>query len=150
MFARRVFLGVMLITAACWNVQAASGRIVKVLPHFLDLEGRRALSPSLYERDAYQAHLRQFPEKRSGMRFDVQWKADSRPLTLKLELRGSKTPVGETLTLERLVKRKGWFSTWSSLTLQGDAYQQAGEVLAWRVSLWDGDQMLAEQKSFLW
>ena len=46
-----------------------------MLPHYLDKEGRHTLSPSLYERDAYQAILRQNPEKRGGMRFDVQWKA---------------------------------------------------------------------------
>ena len=34
------------------------GRIVKTLPLLLDLKGQTALSPSLYDRDAYQAHLR--------------------------------------------------------------------------------------------
>ena len=54
---------------------AGTGRVVKVLPHFLDLKGRHALSPSLYDRDAYQAQLRQHPEQRSGIRYDVLWRA---------------------------------------------------------------------------
>jgi hypothetical protein len=37
---------------------AKPAKIVKVLPHYVDLEGRIALAPSLFERDAYQAVLR--------------------------------------------------------------------------------------------
>jgi hypothetical protein len=36
------------------------------------------------------------------------------------------------------------------MRFDGDAYKQFGEVTAWRVSLWSGDQLLGEQKSFLW
>jgi hypothetical protein len=32
----------------------------------------------------------------------------------------------------------------------GDEYKKLGELVAWRVTLWDGDKLLAEQKSFLW
>src|SRR5258705_13546151 len=58
-----------------WQASAATGRIIKVLPHFLDLKGRHSLSPSLYDRDAYQARLRDHREERSGMRFDIEWKS---------------------------------------------------------------------------
>ena len=51
--------------------QAAEGKIIKVLPHLLDKKGRHTLSPSLYERDAYQAKLRTHPEDISALRFDV-------------------------------------------------------------------------------
>ncbi|MFO1511357.1 MAG: hypothetical protein U1F83_00330 [Verrucomicrobiota bacterium] len=73
---------------------AATGSIVKVLPHFLDLEGRHSVSPSLYDRDAYQAELRRHPEKRSGMRFDILWRGRSQrkekeKATLRVELRGA-------------------------------------------------------------
>ena len=70
---------------------AATGRIIKVLPHLLDLQGHHALSPSLYDRDAYQARLRQHPDLVSGIRFDVQWKAKgpmSAPLSVIVEMRG--------------------------------------------------------------
>src|SRR5438046_2660532 len=71
--------------------RAATGRVIKVLPHLLDEQGRHALSPSLYDRDAYQARLRQHPEHVSGIRFDVQWKSKGRaaePLSVIVEMRG--------------------------------------------------------------
>ena len=130
---------------------AAEGRIIKVLPHFLDRQGRHALSPSLYDRDAYQAVLRKHPDKRSGLRFDIQWKAKfagPNPMKLRIELRG--TQLGEMQSLEQTVQNKGPFSRWSALTVQNEAYEELGDVVAWRATLWDGDRMLAEKKSFLW
>ncbi len=47
-----------LLLATAWSATAAPAKVIKVLPHFLDQKGRHALSPSLYDRDAYQAHLR--------------------------------------------------------------------------------------------
>jgi len=130
---------------------AAEGRIIKVLPHFLDRQGRHALSPSLYDRDAYQAVLRKHPDKRSGLRFDIQWKAKfagPNPMKLRIELRG--TQLGEVQSLEQTVQNKGPFSRWSALTVQNEAYEELGDVVAWRATLWDGERMIAEQKSFLW
>src|SRR5437879_10178699 len=121
------------------NAEAATARIVKVLPHLLDNEGRHSLSPSLYERDAYQAFLRKNPEKCSGLRFDVQWKAkavDSKRLKLRLEVRGSK--AAEPLVLEETAPRNHWYHRWSSLTLVGESFRQLGEVIAWRATLREG------------
>jgi hypothetical protein len=150
---RRPFLFLLLCCLWAAPVQAATGRVIKVLPHFLDLQGRHTLSPSLYERDAYQAKLRQHPEERSGMRFDVQWKAATTapPLKLRVELRG--TARGELpakTVLETTVKPGGWFSHWTSLPLKGAEYEKIGEVTAWRVTLWEGDRLLSSQNSFLW
>ena len=39
---------------------------------------------------------------------------------------------------------------WSVLKLDGEQYKNFGEITAWRVTLWAGDEMLSEQKSFLW
>jgi len=136
------------------SAQAESAQILKVLPHYLDLEGRESLSPSLYERDAYQFILRHHPEQRSALRFDINWKAKrqgTEKLILRLELRSSNKEVLQApLVLERPVRPRRWFSRWNSLLLEGDDYRQFGQVLAWRVSLWRGDQLLADQKSFLW
>jgi hypothetical protein len=130
---------------------AASARLVKVLPHFEDSKGRIALNPSLYERDAYQVHLRKHPDERGGMRFDVQWKSrDTTRATLRLELRGNRGQVGTTETLEEAVVHRGLFGTWSEMHLKGERYVKFGELSAWRATLWDGDTLLAEQKSFLW
>jgi hypothetical protein len=140
-----------LAAGLAFNADAAAARIIKVLPHLLDHEGRHTLSPSLYERDAYQAVLRKNPAQCSGLRFDVQWKAKSAsgtPLKLRLEIRGN--TEARIIVLERPVPPNHWYNRWSSLTLEGESYQKAGEVLAWRATLWDGDKLLAEQKSFLW
>ena len=140
---------VWLLTAL--NATAAEDRVIKVLPHFLDLQGRHALSPSLYDRDAYQAHLRKHQEERTAIRFDVQWRVKSTKaenLKLRLELRGSKASL--PLTLEQTVKRNSNFSRWTAIKLEGDEYKNLGDVVAWRATLVDGEQPLAEQKSYLW
>ncbi|MDX1953240.1 MAG: hypothetical protein SFY81_13745 [Verrucomicrobiota bacterium] len=129
----------------------AEGRIIKVLPHFLDQEGRHTLHPSLYERDAYQAFLRSRPEDVSALRYDIQWKAGgSENLILKLEYRGSKMEPGETKSISRPVKKRWFGSSWSAIQLNKAEYDQAGAIIAWRVSIWKGTQLLADQKSFLW
>lgn len=138
---------------ATWSASAATTRVMKVLPHFLDQQGRHALSPSLYDRDAYQAQMRQNPALRSALRFDVHWKAKAtNPPTLRLraELRGTaQGNLPREVILETEVKT-GTLGRWSSLTLGGEEYKNFGEVTAWRVGLWDGDRLVAEQKSFLW
>lgn len=146
------FLALWIVLAGCaFDGQAAPARIIKVLPHLLDREGRSSLSPSLYERDAYQLVLRKNPAQCTGLRFDVQWRAGAAGashLKLRLEILGSKTP--KPLTLERAVPRSRWFHRWNSITLDRDGFQQVGEVVAWRATIWEGDKLLAEQKSFLW
>jgi hypothetical protein len=151
---RRLFqIALCCLLAAPLAAAAASGRIIKVLPHFLDAKGRHALSPSLYDRDAYQAYLRVHPKLRSGMRFDVQWKARglAAPLKLRVELIGTaRGDLPARLVLEYDVKAGGWFSHWTSLPLTGEEYRKLGNLTGWRATLWQGDRLLGEQKSFLW
>ena len=149
----RYFIFVFLL-AATFSAVAATGRVTKVLPHFLDLKGRHSLSPSLYDRDAYQAQLRQHPEQRSALRFDVLWRATGVKTKLKLraELRGTahgNLPRQTTLETELDPKLAGR-SRWSKVKLAGEEYKNFGDVTAWRVTLWDGEQLVGEQKSFLW
>ncbi|MEI7729051.1 MAG: hypothetical protein WCO56_05750 [Verrucomicrobiota bacterium] len=133
------------------SAQADSAMVIKVLPHFLDLKGRQSLSPSLYARDAYQAKLRREHDQRSALRFDVQWKASGYTnLKLRVELRGMKEKLPTLRTLEAPVTKQSWLSTWTQLTLGGDDYKAFGELAAWRATLWNGDQMVGEQTSFLW
>ena len=146
-----MLLQLVLAAGFAFNAGAATARIVKVLPHLLDNEGRHTLSPSLYGRDAYQAFLRKNPDKCSGLRFDVQWKvkaADWSRLRLRLEIRGSKE--SQPLVLDRLARRNHWYNRWTSLTLDEESYRKVGDVISWRATLWEGDKLLAEQKSFLW
>ena len=153
----RLILLLALCSCTGWSVsaQTASGRVIKVLPHFLDLNGRHSISPSLFDRDAYQAYLRVHPEMRSGVRFDIQWKS-SRPipagLKFRLELVGSaRGGLISRLTVEQLARPDGtWLGPWSSIIIGSDEYRDLGEITAWRLSLWDGAQLLSEQKSYLW
>jgi hypothetical protein len=149
-----LWLSLLCWLAACLPAQAATGRVLKVLPHFLDLDGRNTRTPSLYDRDAYQFFLRDHPEKRSAIRFDVQWKAKGpfeNKLKLRLEVRGiAQGNLPKQLVVESPVQPPSWFSRWNSLSLNGDDYKQFGEVTAWRVTLWEDDRLLSEQKSFLW
>ena len=152
---RRLLIPLILFCSFMFAVSASAGagKIIKVLPHFLDAQGRHTKSPSLYDRDAYQAWLRQHPEARSGVRYDVQWKARkvTGPLKLRVELRGiAEGNLPRQKTIETELKPGHRWSHWSGVALTGDDYKAFGEVTAWRVTLWDGDQQLGEQKSFLW
>jgi len=153
---QRLFSGIIVLCllAPVPQTFGATGRVIKVLPHFLDLKGRAALSPSLYDRDAYQVELRDHPEKRSGIRFEMQWKTKGpvwSDLKLRVELRGvAQGGSPKQMILERELEGGGWFSHWTSVTLLGQDYKTIGEVTAWRVTLWEGTDLLGEQKSFLW
>lgn len=132
---------------------ATEGRVYKVLPEFLDLDGRADLTPSLYDRDAYQAFLRRNPTKISGLRYDIQWKAKgstSDQLKLRVELRGVVEGSVPKQTVLELPVKQHRSSHWSSIRLAGGDYKAFGDVTAWRVTLVDGDKVLSEQKSFLW
>ena len=132
---------------------STQSRVVKVLPQFLDLKGRSALSPSLYDRDAYQARLRTHPAERSGIRFHVQWRAylaHDTNLTIRVEMRSDardKKPQNKTLETQIESRKK---SGWTSVDFTGEEYKKFGEVTAWCVTLWKGDQRIGQQKSFLW
>ena len=149
-----IFAAILCLLTLSASADTAPARVMKVLPHFLDTNGLHTLNPSLYERDAYQAYLREHPEKCSGIRFDVQWKNRAPvfgKLTLRVELRGiveGKLP--RQRILQQDVEPSGWFGRWTSLGLVGREYRDFGEVTAWRVILLEDNQVLAEQKSFLW
>ena len=148
---RRLVLLSLALLACGLNAQAARGKVLKVLPHLLDQQGRHTLHPSLYERDAYQNHLRQHREKCGGLRFDIHWKADKVAfpgLKLRLEARGSKAP--RPVVLEAGLERRPWYKRWTSLKLEGQTFQELGDLVAWRATLWEGATLVAEQKSFLW
>lgn len=127
---------------------ARPGKISKVLPHWLDLQAHHTLSPSLLERDAYQAKLRADRGLCSGIRFDVKWSRNTGgDVKLQLELRV--TGDAKPIVREQAIKpsRRGG---WDSVTLDGDVFKGIGKLIAWRVRLLDGDAVLAERRSFLW
>ncbi len=150
---RRLLL-LLLVALAPAAAHAAGGRVYKVLPQYLDANGRESLTPSLYDRDAYQAFLRRNPDKRTALRFAVQWNAPvsrTNEWKLRIELRG--VPQGDQprqAIIELPLSPHHGLSRWDSVVLKGDDYKAFGDVTAWRTTLWDGDQLLDEQKSFLW
>jgi hypothetical protein len=128
-----------------------TGRVQKVLIHRLDAEGRHMLSPSLYERDAYQAKLRANPSLCHGLRFDIEWKTSAPakvPLTFRVEIRSTKDP--QLFTVDQTVHRPPWYNRWTGIRLDKATLDRLGEIVAWRVSLWDGERLLSDQRSFLW
>ena len=153
MRALLIVLSLLGVVTAARAADAVSGRIVKVLPFFLDQQGRNAKSPSLYDRDAYQAWLIQHTNQISALRYDVQWKATPAPeakIKIAVELRGIGTnSLPKLETLETNVV-PGKYRQWTSIPLAGEDYKNIGTVVAWRVRLWNDSQLLGEQKSFLW
>ena len=144
-------LPLILLTAG--TMEASDGKVIKALPEFLDANGHSALSPSLYERDAYQAYLRHHPQERKALQLAVQWKASGvnwDNVKLCAELRGVSGNSLTNLVLSLPVKKNGLFTTWTDFKLEGDAFKKFGELAAWRVTLWEGDQQLGSLQSFLW
>ncbi len=81
----------------------------------------------------------------------MQWKGrDASAFKLRIEMRGGHEKEPTILVTEKTVKPPKLFRKWSVLEVTGEDYKKFGELLAWRATLWDGDKLLAEQKSFLW
>lgn len=154
-----LFSSLFLLVALAGNLRADSasnpitGRVVKVLPLLMDTNSAVAPSPSLFDRDAYQAYLLAHTNDVSGIRFDVNWSArHARGMNLKvrMELKGiGANGLPTQVALEQTVTPKA-FHHWTSLTLNGPGYKNFGVLAAWRATLWNGGQMLGEQESFLW
>jgi hypothetical protein len=146
------------IVAACLllfapALVAGEGKVIKVLPLYLDSKGHDSLNPSLYERDAYQALLRKHPDQRHALRFVVQWKASKvnwSNVCIVVENRGVQGNSFVNRTIQHPVRRIDWFSKWESIDITGKDFETMGELAAWRVTLREGDTILGEQKSFLW
>jgi hypothetical protein len=152
---RRLLTVLLLLVSfsAAFASEIERGRIVKVLPLFLDLKGHDAVSPSLFDRDAYQAYLRAHTNEVSAVRFDflLQVKNPSvEKYKLRVELRGVGEGGKPTQTVLEQEAAPRLLRRWNSLTLGGADYKNFGSLIAWRATLWRGDELLSEQKSFLW
>jgi hypothetical protein len=103
----------------------------------------------------YQAMLRDHPDRRSALRFYIQWKTKGpvwEPLTVRVEIRGNaEGNLPKQLVLEQPMENPGGsFSHWTSVTLSRDDYKKIGSVTAWRVTFWEGKTLLGLQQSYLW
>ncbi len=135
------------------SIFTPTGRVIKVLPLLMDKKSQVAPTPSLFDRDAYQANLLKHTNDVSGIRFDICWTAhhaSGLQLKLHLDLKGVGTGGLPTqMVLEQTVTPK-LFRHWISLTLTGSDYKKFGTLAAWRSTLWNGDQLIGQQQSFLW
>ncbi len=149
-----VLLGSLGSATQTWATETVpTGSIVKVLPLLLNRTGHDALSPSLFDRDAYQFYLRAHTNEISGIRYDVLWKAagtSGQPVKIMVELKAVGPDGGpRQQTLEASVT-PGRFHHWTEIPLTGEDFVKLGPVVAWRTSIWSGDQLLGSQQSFLW
>ncbi|MEC8927866.1 MAG: hypothetical protein VX705_01515 [Verrucomicrobiota bacterium] len=150
-------VGLILVLGLCvgcasWPVVGGKARILKVLPHYVDQDGRHSQGPGLLDRDIYQQELRGRPEDVKALRFDVKWVGrglDPKQTKLRIELRSSKAGV-EGVTLEEKARPRRMFSSWTTVAMAADIYAAFGVMESWRVTLWEGDRLVSEQKSFLW
>jgi hypothetical protein len=142
----------MLIVATTVIATAAEQRVIKVLPHLMDKEGRIAKSPSLFERDAYQQWLRENPDQQSGVRYDILWQSYiSGEYTLKLELLGRvENGRANARTVELKLDVKDRLRHWNHIKFEGEEFHGFGQIVAWRVSIWQDGEILAKEQSFLW
>ena len=150
---RRFYIAFAIMLLLAPVVQAGEGKVVKVLPQLLDEHGRQTLSPSLYERDAYQFTLHKNPKLRAGARLVVQWKAkkvDWAKLRLRAEIRCLLGDDLHTVTMEEPAVKNGHFSSWSEFRIEGADYKTFGQIVAWRVTLFEGDHQINQLESFLW
>ncbi len=132
---------------------ADGAKIIKVLPHLLDKNGKNSVAPSLFERDAYQAHLRLHPQDVYGVRYDVQWRnrqSHETTLKLRLQIRSDNTKNSTPTLIETEVKPTRYWSRWSSISIPVDTYKKLGHVISWKVELLSGEEVIAQQSSFLW
>ncbi len=151
---RRPILAILLTFLALAPLaRAEQARVVKVWAQYLDKRGRHTLEASLFKRDAFQADLRKHPAERGGLRVVVQWKAhdvDWAKVRVRVEVRGLEGNTLRTETLEVPGVKNGWLSHWSELRLTGTKFENFGNIVAWRASLWEGARELSSQQSFLW
>jgi hypothetical protein len=150
-----IFVALILLACFCGasNAHEAQAKVIKVLPQLLDIKGRHTLSPSLYERDAYQFYLRKHPKEQMGLRLAIEWKAPDaakRKLQIRAELRGVISNDVHTVTLEQPAKKQGWLGNWSEVRLTGQQFVTFGNLIAWRVTLLDDGHPIARQESFIW
>lgn len=134
--------------------ESPRAKAIQVFRFLVDAAGRHALSPSLLDRDAYQAHLQEHPEEVGGLRFVIRWKRRSETPanpSIRVEVRhGDGNTMGEFSESAPVKVRKTRRSQWHQITISGEEYARLGKVIAWRVSLWDGETRLAQAESFLW
>jgi|TARA_B100000959_G_scaffold276155_1_gene330521 hypothetical protein len=145
------WIAILFLTIMSGCVGVSKEGIVKVLPHYLDEEGRHSDGPSLLHRDIYQKKLREEPSLINALRFDIKWRGgglEAETAKLRVEVRSSKAGVPQQV-FEQKIKPVG-SANWTGVLVSAEEYRKIGKMESWRATLLVGDKVLAEQKSFLW
>lgn len=154
-FALGLLAAVCLVGCATPNtVQKPGYQIVKVNRTFLDLDGHETdVVGDLQGEAIYQFGLRNNPERQSGARFHVKWKAPrhTSQIRLQLEVRGltDKNLIVQDVLTQDYPSMDGW-AEWSTLDITGERYKRLGTITAWKVSVYTGGQLMAELPSGNW
>jgi hypothetical protein len=107
----------------------------------------------LKEEAVYQYELRHHPELQRGARFHIKWKAPrgSAPFRLVLDVQGltaDNVSTRGTFTQD-YPEHDGW-AEWATMDISGKEFKRLGTIMAWRISLYKGDRVMAELPSGNW
>lgn len=146
------------------QLPAAGRHLKKVLFFWLDKDGQYSQHPSMFERDAYQAYLRENPEEIHGLKVAIllsgsKGKLESSELELKIQGPPGpeiKEPLEFRLELADQVDRKlrRWVY-WDIDPVNAEASDGSLKLLpeaivSWRLTLLDEDQPVDRLQSYLW
>jgi hypothetical protein len=146
----------LLLSLSCFtwvHGEDVDGFSVKKVNHeYIDLQGNTTGAIGSFVLKArYQKEIESTPQV-TGMRFHVMWGAPSEnPITVKLETRGVDGDTGKET-------RQSWIKSYpidadrgtTVFDITGESWKKQGKMMAWRATLLQGEQVMAERKSFLW
>ena len=135
----------------------AGGEITKVKYYLLNVKDRaqmRAVDPMIRNersRRLYGAITPLEQRAREGHYYTVFWRTDDplTPATVKMEYRQGDV-VDEILVKQVEVDPAGEESHTTDFEVIGEEYKDDGEVLAFRFSVEQNGQVIADDKSYLW
>ena len=152
-----ILILVALIFAGCATenpVQKPGYAVIKVNRTLLDqFEYETDVVGDLKGEAVYQYDLRHNAQRQFGARFHIKWKAPrgAPSIRLVLDVRGLNTRNETTLDkfIENYTRMEDW-AEWTTISITGDRFKHLGTIMAWRVSIYSGDRVMAELPSADW
>jgi hypothetical protein len=151
-----LFTGLFFVSLARGDQTSSQGYdVLKVNHELIDVQGNTQEDiGDLVNRARYQDRLESSGQF-TGIRFFVHWKAPSTELhnlIVKIEAHGLDAGSGREATevLKKSYSDLPGFSGWTTLDLANDLFKKFGKLMAWRVSLWHGNELKASRQSFTW
>lgn len=154
--APAVLIAIFLLTGCSTEnvVQKPGYAVLKVNRNLYDQFGYETeLVGDLKGEAVYQYELRHAPDKQFGCRFHIKWKAPrgTAQARLVLDVRGlnknNETVLDQFTVTRSLVE--DW-AEWSTIDINGPQFKRLGTIMAWRVSIYNRDRVMAELPSGNW